>query len=112
MESLDVFSARDLRNNVGGLMKDAEAGQLALITKRGRPTAISLPFDQRLLSLGVNRAFALRLYEQGLTTLVQSAKVAEVSVHDFFDMLKEAGIPAVDHPSKEVDREVDLLDSL
>lgn len=108
-KQLDIFTARDLRNNVGGLMKDAEAGQIALITKRGKPTAVSLPFNQELLNLGVNRAFALKLFEQKITTLVQSAKIANVTVYDFLDMLKETDIPAVDYPTEELQEELDGL---
>jgi prevent-host-death family protein len=112
LQALDIFTARDLRNNVGGLMKDAEAGEMALITKRGKPTAIALPFDKKLLSLGLNRSFALRLYEQKLTTLVQSAKIADVSIYDFLDMLKETNIPVVDYPESELKQELEVLDNL
>jgi hypothetical protein len=37
MEQFDVFTVRDLRKRTGDLMRDAEAGRLALITKHGRP---------------------------------------------------------------------------
>ncbi len=37
MDLIDVFSVRDLRNRSGDLLKDAEAGQISLITKHGRP---------------------------------------------------------------------------
>ena len=109
MQALDIFTARDLRNNVGGLMKDAEAGEIALITKRGKPTAVALPFDKKLLSLGLNRSFALRLYEQKLTTLVQSAKIANVSIYDFLDILKETNISVVDYPETDFNKELDNL---
>ena len=112
MQTLDIFTARDLRNNVGGLMKDAERGEIALITKRGKPAAVALPFDKKLLSLGVNRSFALRLYEQKLTTLVQSAKIAAVSVYDFLEMLKTADIPVVDYPEAEFNNELQTIDNL
>ena len=112
MQTLDIFTARDLRNNVGGLMKDAETGGIALITKRGKPTAVALPFDKKLLSLGLDKSFALRLYEQKLTTLVQSAKIAEVSIYDFLDMLKATNIPVVDYPEADFNKELESLKSL
>jgi hypothetical protein len=37
MEPLDVFTVRDLRQRSGDLLRDAEQGRLALITKHGRP---------------------------------------------------------------------------
>jgi prevent-host-death family protein len=112
MQALDIFTARDLRNNVGGLMKDAEAGEMALITKRGKPTVMAIPFDKTLLSLGVNRSLALKLYEQKLTSLSQSAKVADVSVYDFLEMLKTTDIAVVDYPADELKAELDILPDL
>jgi prevent-host-death family protein len=112
MQALDIFTARDLRNNVGGLMKDAEAGEIALITKRGKPTVMAIPFDKKLLSLGVNRSLALKLYEQKLTTLLQSAKIADVSVYDFLDMLKITDISVVDYSADELNSEMKVLASV
>jgi prevent-host-death family protein len=112
MQAVDIFTARDLRNNVGGLMKDAEAGEIALITKRGKPTVMAIPFDKKLLSLGVNRSLALKLYEQKLTTLIQSAKIADVTVGDFLDMLKTTNIPVVDYPADELQTEMNILAEL
>jgi len=37
MVQFDVFTVRDLRERTGDLMRDAEAGRLALIAKHGRP---------------------------------------------------------------------------
>jgi prevent-host-death family protein len=53
MEKFDVFSARDLRNRSGELLKDAEAGQVSLITKHGKPAILAIPFDNWLLNHGV-----------------------------------------------------------
>lgn len=61
MQALNVFTARDLRNNIGSL--------------------------------------ALKLYEQKLTTLSLSAKIADVSIYDFLDMLKQQTSPLwITHP--------------
>ena len=46
MDTLDVFSVRDLRARSGDLLKDAERGQLAIITKHGRPVALVTPYPQ------------------------------------------------------------------
>lgn len=45
---VDVFSARDLRNNAGQLLKDARNGRLSLITKHGVPLVLAVPFDSHL----------------------------------------------------------------
>lgn len=102
MENFDVFTARDLRNRSGELLKDAESGQVSLITKHGKPAILAIPFDKRLLDHGVHRATALHLFEARQLTLAQSAKVADLSVEEFMDLLGEAGITAVDYPPEEL----------
>lgn len=102
MDSLDVFSVRELRTRSGDLLRDAEQGQLALITKHGRPAILAIPFDRRLLEQGVHRALALTLFEQRHLTLAQAAKVAGLSLDAFIDLLEPLGLPAVDYPTDEL----------
>ena len=106
MEQLDVFTARDLRNRSGELLKDAEAGQISLITKHGKPAILAVPFDKWLLNHGVHRAMALHLFESHQLTMAQSAKVADLSLEAFIELLEEAGIAAVDYPPEELNDEM------
>ena len=106
MDPVDVFSVRDLRQHSGKLLKDAENGHLAVITKHGRPAILAVPFDARLLDLGVHRALALQLFENGRLSLAQAAKLAAASVEEFVVLLGNAGIPAVDYPPDELDDEI------
>ena len=105
--SPDVFSVRDLRNRSGALLRDADEGRLAIITKHGRPAILALPFDERLLRQGVSRAAALALFENGLLTLARSARLAELSLEEFIELLGELGIPAVDYPAEELAEELE-----
>jgi prevent-host-death family protein len=102
METLDVFSVRDLRTRSGDLLKDAELGQMAVITKHGRPAILAVPFDRQLLDLGVHRALALKLYEGRHLTLAQAAKVAGMPLDEFIDLLGTVGLAAVDYPPDEL----------
>ena len=106
MERVSVFSVRDLRQHSGKLIKDAERGQLAVITKHGRPTIVAVPFDETLLHLGVQHALALRLFEQRFLTLGQAAKLAAVSVEDFMTLAGTAGVDVVDYPPEEIREEL------
>lgn len=107
MEPLDVFTVRDLRQRSGDLLRDAEEGRMALITKHGRPALLAVPFDERLLSHGVHRALALHLFEGGQLTLSQAAKLAQLSLEAFIELLGEAGIAAVDYPPEELADELE-----
>ena len=106
MDPVDVFSVRDLRQRSGELLRDAENGHIALITKHGRPAIIAVPFDTRLLDLGVHRALALHLFENRHLTLVQAAKLAAVTAEEFVDLLGKTGVPAVDYSPEELDDEI------
>ena len=106
METLDVFSIRDLRTRSGDLLHDAALGQLSLITKHGRPAILAVPFDQRLLEQGVHRALALRLFEDRHLTLAQAAKVAGLTLDGFLDLLGTLGLAAVDYPPEELSGEL------
>ena len=106
MTALGIFSVRDLRQRSGELLRGAEQGRLAIVTKHGRPAILAVPFDERLLDYGVHRALALHLFEGRHLTLTQAAKVAGMIAHDFVSLLGEAGIPAVDYPPEEVEQEI------
>ena len=106
MEPVNVFSVRDLRQHSGRLIKDAERGQLSLITKHGRPTILAVPFDERLLELGLQRTLALRLFEKQQLTLAQAAKLAAVSTEDFIALAGGAGVAVVDYPPEELREEM------
>ena len=106
MRSHLCFSARDLRQHSGEFLRNAEDGGLALITKHGRPAVLAVPFDDRLLELGVHRALALDLFERRQLTMAQAAKVADLTVEDFIVLLGEAEGVAVDYPPDELDDEL------
>ncbi len=90
MERFGVFTARDLRLRSGDLLRDAEAGKLSIITKHGRPAILAIPFGERLLAHGVHRTMALDVYEAGQATLAQAAKLADLSVEAFIELLGQA----------------------
>ena len=77
-----------------------------LITKHGRPSILAVPFDERLLALGVHRALAVHLFERNHLTLGRAAKVAGVTPEEFVIVLGSAGVPAVDYPPEELEEEV------
>lgn len=109
MSDVDVFSARDLRNNTGKLIQDAEKGQLSLITRHGKPMILAVPLDAQLLNLGVNKALALHLFEKKIVTLAQAAKIAGLSIEDFLDILKETDVDVVDYPENELDMDLENI---
>ena len=106
MQSIEVFSVRDLRLRSSELVRDAEAGQVSIITKRGKPAVLALPFGSRLLNLGVDKDLALALFERRLVTLAKAAKLAGVTQDAFMDLVANAGLVAVDYAPDELTDEL------
>lgn len=108
MGKLDVFTVRDLRTRTGEVIRDAERGRMSLMTKHGRPSILAVPFDERLLEFGVDRALAISLFEQELVTLSLAARIARVSVEEFMEILGQAGVAAATYSSEELDEDMEI----
>ena len=103
---MDTFSVRDLREHTGTLIHDAEAGKLSLITKRGRPIFLAVPFTDDLIELGLHPALAVHLYKEGVLTLAKAAKLSGESLEGFIATLSKLGISIIHYTIKDVDEEL------
>lgn len=103
---MDTFTVRDLREHTGALIHDAEEGKLSLVTKHGRPVFLAVPFTQDLLDLGLRPALAIKLYREETLTLEKAAKLAGNSIEEFMEKLGKLGVPVIDYPADELDREL------
>ena len=103
---MQMFTARDLRTRSSELVRGAELGKLSIITKRGRPTALALPFDQRLVELGLGKDLAVGLFERRLVTMSKAAKIAALTLDAFMDLLAQTSVTAVDYPAGDLRKEM------
>ena len=103
---MDTFSVRDLREHTGSLIHDAEEGKLALVTKRGKPVFLAVPFSEELLELGLRPSLAISLYKEGVLTLGKAAKLADQSLESFIERLGKLGLPIVDYTVEELGKEL------
>lgn len=107
MQAVEVFSARDLRNRSGELIKHAEQGHMTVITKHGKPSMLTIPFDENLLRHGVHRTMALYFVQSRQMTLAQAARFAGLDLEEFIELLGANGIDAVDYPPEELEAELE-----
>ncbi|MEE9493214.1 MAG: UPF0175 family protein [Gammaproteobacteria bacterium] len=107
---MQTFSIRDLRERSGELSREAEAGHLALITKRGNPLMLALPFSDVLFDHGAKTALAEHLYKEGVLSLGKAAKIAGMPYVLFTEHLSRIGIPVVDYPADELEDELKVVD--
>ena len=107
---MDTFGIRDLRERSGDLTRTAEAGQLAVITKRDNPLMVGVPFTRELLEQGVGLNLAIHLFKNDVITLSKSARMANKPLAEFIQILGVMGIDAVDYDPDELDNDLSQLD--
>jgi antitoxin (DNA-binding transcriptional repressor) of toxin-antitoxin stability system len=107
MKVLPVFSFRDLHIKAAEILQHAEKGEVSLIMEQDRPSFLAVPFDDFLVKHGVNRSLALDLFEAGAVTLSQAARIADLPMEGFIELLGQQGVDVVDYAPEDLDSELD-----
>jgi len=106
---MDTFTVRDLRERTGELIRDAESGELAVVTKHGKPVFVAVPFSEEVVTSGILFVLAARFFQENLLSLGKAARFAGCSIPEFVDYLDKVGIPAVQYPAEELEQEVEAI---
>ncbi len=106
---MDTFTVRDLRERTGELIRDAEAGELSVITKHGRPVFIAIPFNEAVVKSGIPLVLAIKLFQNDVLSLGKAARFADCSIAQFSEYLAKEGIPSVDYVPEELDGELEVI---
>jgi len=99
---MEAFTVRDLRERTGELIKGAEQGHLAIITKHGNPVFVAVPFDECVVREGIHVALAVHLFAERLIGLAQAARLARISASEMMDMLAMRNIPLAAYDKDEL----------
>lgn len=100
--TVKTYSARDLRDS-----KFLTDDSLSIITSHGKPVKVTIPFNDVMFNEGISRSLALNLVENHLITQVQGARMANMPLESFLDLMAEFKIPAANQTKKEVCNEVE-----
>lgn len=103
---MQTFSIRDLRERSGELSREAEAGHISLVTKRGQPLFVAVPMSDTLLDQGAKVSLAEHLFKEGILSLGKAAKVAGMPYVLFSEHLSKLGISVVDYSPDELEEEL------
>lgn len=109
---MQTYSVRDLREHTGELIRGAEAGDWAIVSKHGTPVIIAAPFNEVALKHGVQVALALKLFDDEVVTLRQAARMAEMTLADFMALCTVREIPVVRLSPEELAAELAHVDEL
>jgi antitoxin (DNA-binding transcriptional repressor) of toxin-antitoxin stability system len=80
-----------LPEHTGELVRNAESGKVSVVSKHGKPLFIAVPFDETLLSAGVNVALADKLVFAGDLSVGAGAKLATMAYADYLAHLGRQG---------------------
>jgi len=106
---MDTFTVRDLRERTGELIRDAEAGELSVVTKHGKPVFIAVPLDEMVVKSGVNVALAVKLFAEEVLSLEKAARFANCTTSEFSEYLGLQGVATVRYDPEELDKELQAL---
>jgi prevent-host-death family protein len=109
---METFTVRDLRERTGELIRGAEAGRLALVTKHGRPVLVAVPFDDKLLDQGLRVSLAVQLFDQDVLSQGQAAKLAGLSLSEFFSACAARQVSVVRYAPEDLQKELEQFDDL
>jgi len=108
---VETFTIRDLRERTGELVRNAEAGRLALVAKHGHPLFVAVPLDEQVLQHGVGVAMACQLFANKTLSLGKAARMAGLTTESFIERLGAFGISAVDYSAQDLGQELQVLGS-
>jgi predicted HTH domain antitoxin len=102
---------KELKNNPKELGDHLEHSEPALITRRGRPIGIAVPWDDAILENGYRQTLAVRAFEEGTLTLGQLAEAMGLSREEALKLLGTLGIPYIERDAEELEEELAVLHS-
>ncbi len=106
---MDTFTVRDLRERTGELIRGAESGEFAVVTKHGKPVFVAVPFSEEVVTSGVLFVLAARFFQDDLLSLGKAARFAGGSMPEFTDYLGRAGSPSIYSPREELEQELESI---
>jgi predicted HTH domain antitoxin len=62
--------------------------------------------DREEMAAAMSLEYAMKMFQQGTLTLVQSAGLCGLDIYDFMSALSRAGIPVIDYDPKELEKEL------
>jgi len=107
---MKTAGSKDLGNDPGLISKCSKRGENVVITNRGKPVAITIPFDKSLLELGLQVDLAVKLFADKTVGLTKAAKIAGMSTERFLEAIEHLEIDVVDMAEDELMDELESLE--
>jgi predicted HTH domain antitoxin len=94
---MNVIGIKQLQTDVKQLSHNFEHNEYTLITRKGKPIGIALPFSDELMQSGLKAWLAMRAFEKGDLSLGQLADSLGKTKADTLQVLAQFNIPVADY---------------
>lgn len=108
---MSTHSVRDLKNNPSGLYRDLDAGQSAVLTRRGKPVGVAVPFSL-VIDHGAATTLATSLALEGSITLATAARMAGRGLEEYLALLRDAGVADLLYDGERLREDLEALRDL
>jgi predicted HTH domain antitoxin len=98
---MNVIGIKQLQTDVRQLSHSFEHNEYMLITSKGKPIGIALPFSDELMQSGLKAWLAMRAFEKGDLSLGQLADSLGKTKADTLQVLAQFNIPIADYDLQE-----------
>ena len=95
---MKAFSIRQLKSNPSTVLRAAEQDAMALVTSHQQPTALVVALDRLGLPdpAAVRSGLALSLFRSGSISVASAARVADLPLPRFLEIIAALKIPVVE----------------
>ena len=98
---MNIIGIKELQTNPGKLSKSFSNNEYMMITRRGKPIGMALPFSSDLMEQGLKPWMALKAFQEGDLSLGQLANSFDKTKADTLDLLGQLKIPVADYDLQE-----------
>ena len=106
---MTAIGIKELKDNPSVLTRTLESHNLSLLTKRGTPIGIALPWDDAIFENGYKQTLIVEAYRAGQISLSQLARSLKISTEMALEMMGRLGICMIDG---DIDDEIAMVSAL
>jgi len=106
---MTAIGIKELKDNPSVLTRTLESHDLSLLTKRGAPIGIALPWDDAIFENGYKKTLLIEAYREGNISLSQLARSMNIGTQEALEMTGLLGICMIDG---NIDDEISMAHSL
>lgn len=106
---MNTIGIKELQTNPGKLSKSLVNDEYTLITRRGTPLGLALPFSDAMMEHGFRRWVVIKAFQAGDLSLGQLAEALGKNKHQTLALLGDLNIPFADY---DLEQDLETLDQL